>query len=278
MEAAFIFLFILVVVIAMTFAAISSQQRESEWRRFAEQVGGSYVPGGMFSRSSLELVHAGAGARVKITGGGKNSPVYTEVHLHWPDHEFRLKVFPEQMFSGLQRFLGMEDIEIGSPQFDADYVIQGNTRESVQEFLTPDVQHSIAELQGLWGNNDIFVSITRGTLLIKKQGLAQSSDKLTQLWTLSTRLYDCAAKRQMAGIEFVDGSSSSNGETSVIQSASLQWKDEIVCQICGDDIQNDHAQVLCRRCKTPHHQDCWTYYGACSTYGCGEKRCVPRKR
>ena len=38
----------------------------------------------------------------------------------------------------------------------------------------------------------------------------------------------------------------------------------------GETITGD--AVLCRRCKTPHHQDCWQYYGACSTYGCRETR------
>ncbi len=48
------------------------------------------------------------------------------------------------------------------------------------------------------------------------------------------------------------------------------------CQICGEPIKDDI--VLCRSCKTPHHQECWVYYGKCSTYGCGETRYLSRTR
>lgn len=44
------------------------------------------------------------------------------------------------------------------------------------------------------------------------------------------------------------------------------------CQICGAALEG--VLVRCARCSTPHHADCWTYAGACSTYGCGEKRSV----
>jgi hypothetical protein len=30
------------------------------------------------------------------------------------------------------------------------------------------------------------------------------------------------------------------------------------------------TMVVCNRCRTPHHEDCWTYYGGCSVYGCRE--------
>lgn len=42
------------------------------------------------------------------------------------------------------------------------------------------------------------------------------------------------------------------------------------CQICGANM-TDHV-VFCAKCRTPHHEECWTYNGACSTYGCREIR------
>ena len=55
-------------------------------------------------------------------------------------------------------------------------------------------------------------------------------------------------------------------------SQTLQAIDECVCMICGEELLEDI--VLCRRCKTPHHRECWLYYGACSTYGCKEPHFV----
>ncbi len=42
------------------------------------------------------------------------------------------------------------------------------------------------------------------------------------------------------------------------------------CQICGTAMEE--RVVYCAKCKTPHHEECWMYNGACSTYGCREIR------
>jgi hypothetical protein len=38
------------------------------------------------------------------------------------------------------------------------------------------------------------------------------------------------------------------------------------CLVCGDSLER-HV-VACPRCATLHHQECWSYNGGCSTYGC----------
>jgi len=42
------------------------------------------------------------------------------------------------------------------------------------------------------------------------------------------------------------------------------------CQVCGWPMEQ--GLVLCSKCRTPHHEECWTWNGACSTYGCREIR------
>ena len=49
-----------------------------------------------------------------------------------------------------------------------------------------------------------------------------------------------------------------------------------VCQICGTG--GGERWVRCAKCETPHHEDCWSYTGTCSTYGCGEVRYVREER
>lgn len=41
---------------------------------------------------------------------------------------------------------------------------------------------------------------------------------------------------------------------------------EEICQVCGEQIGQE--RVLCARCSTPHHRECWVYAGACSIFGC----------
>jgi hypothetical protein len=44
---------------------------------------------------------------------------------------------------------------------------------------------------------------------------------------------------------------------------------ETECQVCGGAMVVE--LVRCARCRTPHHDDCWSYAGRCSTYGCGSR-------
>lgn len=43
----------------------------------------------------------------------------------------------------------------------------------------------------------------------------------------------------------------------------------IICKICGGRISNEVA--CCARCFTPHHFDCWGFFGQCSIFACGGK-------
>lgn len=42
------------------------------------------------------------------------------------------------------------------------------------------------------------------------------------------------------------------------------------CQVCLEKM--DRRVVYCAKCRTPHHEECWSYMGMCSTYGCREIR------
>jgi hypothetical protein len=150
----------------------------------------------------------------------------------------------------------MQDIEIGSASFDSQYLITGNYRQTIRELLTPAVQSKINALRGLTGVQDIYIGIQAGTLLIKKRGYLRDYVSLHRFIELCTDLYDELVLRD-AGIEFVG--------TPVDPEVN-----GAICQICGDEISG-HV-VYCRSCKTPHHRDCWHYYGACSTYGCGQQQ------
>ncbi|MCS6863250.1 MAG: hypothetical protein NZT92_23330, partial [Abditibacteriales bacterium] len=60
--------------------------------------------------------------------------------------------------------------------------------------------------------------------------------------------------------------------TEGIEILEVRLDNEAVCRVCGTRIDSD--VVLCRRCYTPHHHDCWHYAGRCSTYACGERRYI----
>jgi hypothetical protein len=58
---------------------------------------------------------------------------------------------------------------------------------------------------------------------------------------------------------------------------NVNYENQAVCKVCGSTIEE--RKVLCRRCYTPHHRDCWTFSGKCAVYACGEKHfLVPREQ
>jgi hypothetical protein len=43
-----------------------------------------------------------------------------------------------------------------------------------------------------------------------------------------------------------------------------------LCQVCGAPMAGEI--VRCELCRTPHHAECWSYMGRCSTYACKGRR------
>lgn len=52
----------------------------------------------------------------------------------------------------------------------------------------------------------------------------------------------------------------------MIQGMVLESGNHEVCPVCAEAL--GPARVVCNRCRTPHHGDCWEYSGQCALYGC----------
>lgn len=256
-----LFLFIVGAAIVAAIAIKAAKQYAEltdAYSRLAKHYGGECTSGGWFSKPWARFFHAGSWVTVEIySTGGKNPTYYTQARFQWQETHFRCEVYPERIWARVGKLMGMEDIEIGSPDFDQTYIITSNDRTALCRLLNSSVQLQIERLRFFLGNNDIYVSFSHGRLLVKKLSRIRSFHRLQQFVQLAIDLYDQAALTLEQGIEFV-------------AQAEPPKASEVICQICGEPVTSQ--VVFCRRCKTPHHLDCWEYYGACSTYGCGERR------
>ena len=260
-----------VIAIVVSSSVARAKELNDVYAILARRYRGRLHKGSWFNRPSVTFHHQGTWVRVDVhSTGGKNPTLYTQVHIGWPEPGFRMEVYPEGFFNRIGRFLGgMEDIEIGSPAFDRDYIITSNDRGMLRETLAPEAQSAIESLRRLRGNGQIYVAIRNYELLIKKLGLLDDTTSLHRLTDLSLQIYDAAIAGQEKGIQFIDAKTIDPTLT------TGQPEEDVICQVCGDSITSD--VVFCRSCKTPHHQDCWQYYGQCSTFGCGQ-RSYRRKR
>jgi hypothetical protein len=58
---------------------------------------------------------------------------------------------------------------------------------------------------------------------------------------------------------------------------SQQDRLEVLCEYCSTGFSNPPGWVVCTRCHTPHHADCWDEGRGCTTYGCGGTQAHPSK-
>jgi hypothetical protein len=251
-----IFFVLAAIVFALVFGAAHHNRTVETYSRLAKQYGGTCEPGGLFQRPTVRFRHAGSSVVLDVCStGGEHRTYYTQLHFRGTQPTVRCEVYPEGMWSRVGKLLGMEDVRIGSPDFDRQYVIKGDDRAALRDLLSPAVQQQVERLRQFLGNGDIYVSFNRHELLVKKRSYIRDYLMLLQFAKLAIDLYDQAMLTFQKGIEFVGG-------------APPPRVEEAVCQICGEAIGAE--AVLCRRCRTPHHEECWKYYGACSTYGCRE--------
>jgi hypothetical protein len=268
--AAFIAIVTVVIVVGVSYHAHQTAEWQKAFSRLADHYGGRVERGAGFSPwPRVEFPYRGHRVLVDMYSTGGKHPVYfTQFRTTWPDQRTRCEVFPDSLMTRIGKFFGMQDIEIGSPRFDADYIIHGSDVGDVRRLLTPGVQSAIGRLRRFGYNVDIYVNVCQGVLLVKKRGKFPRPRDLLAFTAYSLELFDEALKTLVdpaAGIEFV--------ESAEKEPANLEAS---ICQICGEPIEG--GIVYCRACRTPHHHDCWEYYGACSTYGCNCREFVaPRK-
>lgn len=190
--------------------------------------------------------------------GDDAAPTYTHLTLPLTGIHLRLELRPQWLHGAWVKLLGMDDIEIGVLHFDEAFTIQGSGPREVREFLTPDVQSAILRLARCtqYGTFDLHLQISGGSLRVTKHARLTSERDLSNLVSCTLDLLQVIQELD-TGIEF--------SPTRTLQSAETTQ-----CQVCGDPLQE--KIVYCTRCQTPHHHDCWQYFGSCSVYGCGQKR------
>ncbi len=167
------------------------------------------------------------------------------VSTRWSDTGYRLRVFPELYSDGLKKFLGMDDIQIGSPAFDSKYVIQSNDIDQLRSVLNLDAQAYISKM------SEVNLTISGGDVFVER-----------------AMPLDIPANIVRFAQQFVDAYFAMLKGNEVQMELHYIVTDSATCMVCGDDIIDQ--SVSCLSCKTVHHKDCWDYLGRCSTYGCGQ--------
>ena len=185
------------------------------------------------------------------------------LEIAWPDASFRMNVFPETVLSMIGKWVGVQDIKVGSKMFDQIFVLQSNRPEELKKVLSCDlVQSEIRELRMLARNAEFNMTISAGRLTIRKPLRFNKHHECVEFVKRCSNLYSLLWDD--TEIHFVASRTSESVKTIEIGDA------EGICLVCGQKLVAN--VVSCRKCKTRHHRDCWNYIGNCSIFGCGESR------
>jgi hypothetical protein len=136
---------------AIVVAAVRKQTArvDTVWREAADELGMHFRPGALFVARSIDGFMHGSHVRVdKITkNAGNHSESFTRYRVDHPQPlDLGLKLQREGFFSGVSKFFGTQDIEVGDPAFDGEVVVKGHDPSRVVEFLTPSRRLRILRL------------------------------------------------------------------------------------------------------------------------------------
>lgn len=176
-----------------------------------------------------------------------------QIYAIWHDMRFRAKFFPETLSDAMKKFIGMQDIRVGNPDFDSRFVVQSNDVVELMHFLQPAVQAAIYSM----GKNAV-LNISGGRMQLDRE-VKFSDPAMIQ-----------SVVRQFVDSYFIMRATIVDATNAIEVTAVSLDTTEAVCMVCGEPI--NQRRVVCRTCSTPHHRECWEYLGQCSTYACGQTK------
>ena len=108
------------------------------WRILSREINGDFQDGGFWKGSKVEARYGDWTLTLDTytQSNGKTSTTYTRLRAPYVNKDnFRFHIYRESIFSGLGRAFGMQDIEVGHPKFDQDYVIKGNNEQKLRDLF-----------------------------------------------------------------------------------------------------------------------------------------------
>ena len=139
---------------------IFGPSREEIWRQLSEEVGGRYED--RFWRSDRVEVSHGPWTLTLDTYAFSNV-VYTRMRAPYVNADgFRFTVYRQGIFSEIGKWLGMQDIELGNPEFDDRFIIKGNNEAKLRALFAsarlreliaaqPEIHFAVQDTDGWFG-------------------------------------------------------------------------------------------------------------------------------
>jgi hypothetical protein len=124
--------------------------RDEVWRRLSQEMGAEFVEGGFWKGSKVQ-VHLKPWTITLDTyseSTGESSVTYTRLRAPYINPEgFQFTIYRKGIFSALGKLLGMQDIEVGDPDFDEAFIIKGNDESKVVSLFSDTRIRQVIQVQ-----------------------------------------------------------------------------------------------------------------------------------
>jgi hypothetical protein len=145
--------------------ALFGPNKDEVWRQLCQEIGAKFVSGSAWKGNKVQAtVGPWTVTLDTYTVSSQNSQVtYTRMRAPYTNPEgFRFTIYRKSIFSGLGKLLGMQDIEIGDPEFDEAFIIKSNNEPRVQQLFAdtklkalvraqPEIRLDVKDSEGWFG-------------------------------------------------------------------------------------------------------------------------------
>ncbi len=120
------------------------RHRREIWRQLAEQLDGDYFKGNAFKSDRIEAFYGDW--MVTLDTFMVDKVVYTRIRAPYVNRDdFVFKVSREHLGHRIAKVFGSQDVEVGHPAFDKDFVIQGNDAQKLKMmFANPRIRELLS--------------------------------------------------------------------------------------------------------------------------------------
>src|SRR5438445_4839987 len=111
--------------------------REEIWRQLSAEIGAEYVER-FWKGDKVEATHGEWTVTLDTcaVSTGRTEIVYTRMRARYVNPSgFRFTVYRKGLFSGVAKWLGMQDVEVGFRSFDDDFIIKGTDESKLRRLF-----------------------------------------------------------------------------------------------------------------------------------------------
>ncbi len=177
--------------------------RDEIWQQFAAAVGGHFTTGGFWNGSKVEAAHGQWTVTLDTftVSTGKSSITYTRMRAPYVNPAgFQFNIYRKGLFSDIGVRLGMQDVNVGQPELDENFIIKGNDEAKLRQFFANQkIRELICEQPAIrfcvrddeekfWGGRNFPPDVDE--LYFQVTGVVKDEDRLKQLYDLFSETLD----------------------------------------------------------------------------------------